>query len=49
MAMIMPRVAIAGTGGLAYLIAHYLKTETNYPFILIGREVSDPILPVIHC
>lgn len=34
------RVAIAGTGGLAYLIAHYILNETSYPLILLAKEVS---------
>lgn len=37
--MSMTRVAIAGTGGLAYLIANYVQSETSYPLILLSREV----------
>lgn len=33
------RVAIAGSGGLAYWIAHYLSTETFHPFIILSRAV----------
>lgn len=33
------RVAIAGSGGLAYWIAHYLATETYHPFIILSRAV----------
>lgn len=31
------RVAIAGSGGLAYWIAHYLSTETYHSFIILSR------------
>ena len=33
------RVAIAGSGGLASWIAHYLATETYHPFIILSRAV----------
>lgn len=33
------RVAIAGSGGLACWIAHYLATETYHPFIILSRAV----------
>lgn len=33
------RVAIAGSGGLAYWIAHYLSTETYHSFIILSRAV----------
>ncbi|KAA6406823.1 MAG: hypothetical protein FRX48_09321 [Lasallia pustulata] len=39
----MTRVAIAGTGGLAYWIAHFLSTETFHPFILLSRA-PKPLL-----
>lgn len=35
----MIKVAIAGTGGLAQYIAHYLAAETSHQFILISRAV----------
>ncbi len=34
----MMRIAIAGSGGLARLIAAYLE-ETPYPFIILSRQV----------
>ncbi|KAI9717678.1 MAG: hypothetical protein M1812_004623 [Candelaria pacifica] len=34
----MIRVAVAGTGGLAQYIAHYLDTETSHQFILLSRS-----------
>lgn len=42
--MSMTRVAIAGTGGLAYLIAHYIHSQTSYPLIILAKEVSlEPV------
>ena len=35
----LPRIAIAGTNGLAYWIAHYL-TEINSSFVILSRSVS---------
>lgn len=34
------RVAVAGSGGLAYWIAHYLSTETYHPFMILSRAVG---------
>jgi tetratricopeptide (TPR) repeat protein len=34
------RIAVAGTGGLACLIAHYINEETTYAFVLLSRAVS---------
>lgn len=36
------RVAIAGSGGLACAIAHYLATETYHSFIILSRAVMRP-------
>ncbi|KAI9781261.1 MAG: hypothetical protein M1835_004334 [Candelina submexicana] len=40
----MIRVAVAGTGGLAQYIAHYLDTETSHQFILLSRSKPKPQL-----
>jgi hypothetical protein len=39
------RVAIAGSGGLACWIAHYLSTETFHPFIILSRAVGSSVAP----
>lgn len=35
----MTRIAVAGTGGLARLIAHYIDGETAHQVLLISRTV----------
>jgi len=34
------RIAVAGTGGLAVLIAHFIRSGTNHSVVLISRAVS---------
>lgn len=34
------RVAVAGTGGLARLIAHFISEETSHGVVLLSRAVS---------
>lgn len=41
------RVAIAGSGGLAYWIAHYLSTETYHSFIILSRAVMRNLKALI--
>ena len=41
------RVAIAGSGGLACAIAHYLATETYHAFIILSRAVNEAPLAAI--
>lgn len=33
------RIAVAGTGGLACMIAHCISEETNHPVVLLSRSV----------
>ena len=33
------RVAIAGTGGLAYWIAHHIRAQTGHQLVLLSRNV----------
>lgn len=33
------RIAVAGTGGLACMIAHCISEETNHPVVLLSRAV----------
>jgi hypothetical protein len=35
----MVRVAIAGTGGLARYIAHFIKDETSHTAVILSRSV----------
>jgi hypothetical protein len=45
------RIAVAGTGGLACLIAHFINEETSHSVVLLSRAVSGRILdppPTIH-
>ena len=37
--MSMMRIAIAGTGGLARLIAHYIDEETSHHVMFLSRQV----------
>jgi hypothetical protein len=37
----MVRVAIAGTGGLARYIAHFIKDETSHTAVILSRKVRD--------
>ncbi|KAF2087430.1 NAD(P)-binding protein [Saccharata proteae CBS 121410] len=37
------RVAIAGTGGLAQLIAHYIRAETSHQFLMISRTTHSEL------
>ncbi|KAI9734591.1 MAG: hypothetical protein M1834_002192 [Cirrosporium novae-zelandiae] len=39
----MQRIAIAGTSGLAQLIAYYLSTTTNHQFFLLSRSPKPQI------
>jgi hypothetical protein len=39
----MIKVAIAGTGGLAQYIAHYISTQTYHQFIILSRQVRHDI------
>lgn len=39
-AMSMMRIAVAGTGGLARLIAHFIDQETSHHVVFLSREVS---------
>lgn len=39
--MSMMRVAVAGTGGLARLIAHYIAEDTSHPVVFISRTVRE--------
>ena len=41
----MIRVAIAGTGGLAQYMAHYLATQTSHQFIMLSTNVRVDPLP----
>ena len=41
--MSMMRVAVAGTGGLARLIAHYIAEDTAHPVVFISRTVREQI------
>lgn len=34
------RVAVAGTSGLAQLIAHYVREETSHQLVMLSRKVS---------
>ena len=34
------RIAVAGTGGLACLIAHFINEETTHGVVLLSRAVS---------
>lgn len=36
----MIKVAIAGTNGLAQLLAHYIDTTTSHQFVFLSRRVS---------
>lgn len=38
--MSMMRIAVAGTGGLARLIAHFVQQDTGHHVVLLSREVS---------
>lgn len=40
----MMRVAIAGTGGLARLIAHFIEQDTAHHVIFLSREVGQALL-----
>lgn len=40
--MSMMRIAVAGTGGLARLIAHYIKEETSHHVVFLSRAVRLP-------
>lgn len=37
--MSMMRIAVAGTGGLARLIAHFIQQDTGHHVVLLSREV----------
>lgn len=37
--MSMMRIAVAGTGGLALLIAHYITEDTSHHVVLLSRQV----------
>lgn len=36
----MIKIALAGTGGLAQYIAHFISTQTYHQFIILSRNVS---------
>lgn len=36
----MIKVAIAGTNGLAQLLAHYIETTTSHQFVFLSRKVG---------
>jgi len=38
-AMPVMRIAVAGTGGLGCLIAHYLTEDTSHQVVLLSRTV----------
>ena len=40
--MSMMRVAVAGTGGLARLIAHYIDEDTSHHVVFLSRTVRIP-------
>jgi len=40
----MMRIAVAGTGGLARLIAHYIDQETGHHVVFLSRGVRHPLL-----
>ncbi|KAF7195505.1 hypothetical protein HII31_03099, partial [Pseudocercospora fuligena] len=40
------RIAIAGTGGLARLIAHYVGTETTHVVVFLSRSVHNELIPL---
>jgi len=37
--MSMMRIAVAGTGGLARLIAHFIDQDTSHHVVFLSREV----------
>ena len=39
--MSMMRVAVAGTGGLARLIAHYIDEDTSHHVVFLSRSVRS--------
>ncbi len=41
--MSMMRIAVAGTGGLARLIAHFIKQDTGHHVVLLSREVCNSL------
>jgi hypothetical protein len=43
----MMRIAVAGTGGLARLIAHYVKEETSHHVMFLSRAVCTPFFPSV--
>ena len=49
--MSMMRIAVAGTGGLARLIAHFIDHETSHHVVLLSRGVRHPLLltPLRRC
>lgn len=38
--MSMMRIAVAGTGGLARIIAHYIDQDTSHHVVFLSRAVS---------
>lgn len=46
--MSMMRVAVAGTGGLARLIAHYIDEDTSHQVVFLSRTVRSTILASIR-
>lgn len=45
----MMRVAIAGTGGLALLMAHFVNEDTSHQLVILSRSVSlatKPLFPL---
>lgn len=41
--MSMMRIAVAGTGGLARLIAHYIEQDTSHHVVFLSRSVCQPL------
>lgn len=41
--MSMMRIAVAGTGGLARLIAHYIDEDTSHHVVFLSRQVSEVV------
>ena len=43
--MSMMRIAVAGTGGLARLIAHYIDEDTSHHVVFLSRTVRYALAP----
>lgn len=42
------RIAVAGTGGLGCLIAHYITEDTSHQVVLLSRTVRSIVNSEFH-